>query len=79
MRIYKIKCRKRWFWKTYTLCFHEIINDKMCMVFPDGSGCELGKWSKYDVILEKDFFDTMKEINEENKKILENQSQEVRK
>jgi hypothetical protein len=62
MDTFKLKYRKRFFWKTLVLCGMEYIPqmDRLSCKFEDGSSKEIAKWSKYDCELDTAHFYILK-------------------
>ena len=66
---YKIKIRRRFFWKTIKAVGHKLVAeiDRMDIFLKDGSIYSVGQWSKYDVILGTDWvLFTKKQMEEES-------------
>jgi hypothetical protein len=57
MMTYKIKIRRKWFWKTYVVTGHrfEAAVGKMVLFFPDGSLREIARWNECEMILGTDW------------------------
>lgn len=55
--LYKIKYRRRFFWKTLVIAQHHLLKDldRMDLFFPDGSVLSLSQWSRYDMRLGVDW------------------------
>lgn len=66
METFKLKIRRRFFWKTLIVCgiTYDPNSDRLKCFYADGSVLEISSWKKYDCRLGQDYFDLVKRLAE---------------